>query len=351
MSLVWLKSICLTISLLSSILEAVLLVYLGPNILYFIRSRFSNQRPVGKPPTKKPSRIWILFLVNTLITVLTSVIAGSLPKSLPVLTIPSPTETLIPTYNLILPTPIPTFALTDTPIPTATWTATLTPSLTPSLIPTSTPSLTPTITPLPPSSYGGLHFDCIPTDYWYLTPDPTPEPGFCWVLNGWGLYAEDKSLRLNIPNTGLLEKAIFMNIPSTENVNISFSSIVNSISGSDKEGFSRLAIGICDPNDYHNKDDFIYYTLYQPNQPTISIRVNGLSLDNISKYYYDYVNALQNLDFSLTASDLSVSVDGSKKILHQFVDRTSITAFCVYYSVPRGGQLDASIENIFIQDK
>lgn len=209
----------------------------------------------------------------------------------------------------------------------------------------------PTATPISPSSYGGLTYGCISTAYWYLNLNSKPEAGYCWDLTSWGLYAEDKSLRLNIPNTGLLEKAIFMNIPSTQNVYISFSSIVNSISGSDKEDFSRLAIGICDPNDYHNKNDFIYYTLYQPNQPTISIRVNGFSLDNISNYYYDYVNALQNLDFSLTANDLSVSVDGSKKILHQFVDRTSITAFCVYYSVPRGGQLDASIENIFIQDK
>ena len=317
-------------------------------------SRSKNNKPKSiQPDNYQPP--WLLIII-AIIAALGTIIAAYLIATQPVILTIDATQTAEALHTSIAMTTqayllLPTDTLTPSFTPISIMTQTGTPTLNPLPTDTPLPTETPSITPLPPASYGGLHFDCIPTDYWYLTPGPTPEPGFCWLLSGWGLHAEDKSLRLNIANTGFLEKAIFMNIPSTENVNISFSSIVNSIRGSDKESFSSLAIGICDPNDYHNKNDFIYYTLYQPNQPTISIRVNGFGLDNISNYYYDYVNAMQNLDFSLMANDLSVSVDGSKKIPHQFVDRTSITAFCVYYSVPRSGQLDASIENIFIQDK
>lgn len=67
----------------SSLILGILLVYFGPNILYFIRARFSDQPPNGRPPTKKPEKLWLFFWGCVTITILSSALVSSLPDPPP----------------------------------------------------------------------------------------------------------------------------------------------------------------------------------------------------------------------------------------------------------------------------
>ena len=104
----------------AGILAGVLGNELSKNVVYFFR----GPRPTGRPPTKRPVRVWGLFFVAALVFVLGSVLVAFSPTRRP-----TPEVTVIdnglgsqssmPTSTQVPTTVIPTSMPTSTQVPTA----------------------------------------------------------------------------------------------------------------------------------------------------------------------------------------------------------------------------------------
>ena len=244
----------------------------------------------------------------------------------------------------------------STPTVTETLVPSITPSITPSFTPKPTqtqipsPTKTPTITPLPPYANGGLTRDgCISTTYWYQDPNLKPASGNCFNLSASGLFAEDKSLRINVEKMSPVEKTLFMNIPNYENIDVSFSAQVKRIDDNPGAKLTKLAVGICESDKYRSEHIFVYYYFYV-GKPTIALTINGFNNPS-PNYYYEYSGGKQDFKFSLHSHDLSVYVGGVQKVDSQFVKRTENAAICLYYTAPEGGIINATIYNLLVEKK
>ena len=205
----------------------------------------------------------------------------------------------------------------------------------------------PTNTPLPPSSYGGLTYGCIPTSYWQLNSDTNSEANNCWDLSKWGLYSDTQLFRIDIDNSNVIEKTLSMNISDFKDVDISFRLVVKDMRGNPEKTTPRLAIGVCEPNRPQFEHEFVYYDL-SDNKLASAITINGF--DNKDKYYF-YNNEVRNYRLEVRSYDLSIYENGTLLNSPTTIKRTGNTSFCLYYLLPEGGSLHSVIDKLFVEKK
>lgn len=348
MSLILFKFIIWIIFGIASLLGTVLLAYFGPNILYVIRGRFSNQLPTGRPPTEKPRKLWWVFGIVWVLTIFTSALGSSLPDSVSIAT-PLETASFTSTPTFLAETPTNTLTQTITSTPSATQTSTLTPTNTPK------PTRTFTVTPLALENYGGLNFDCIPDRFWDLKVNTDIQlTNGCLLLGSWGLHADYRRLNIILPSQDVRDnftKDIFM--PISGNVDISFSINIKEFKG---RGITHVAplfsVGICNQQDSDLKNNAILYSYRNNGSILWGIMNNGF--DNFEKNYSYTLNTTKEFIFQIRSYDLTImQKDGSstKSIWNKTVPPEDLSAFCIHYTLPTLGELTVTLDNLLIEKK
>jgi len=355
MNLIWLKIIIWITCGLSTLTGAILLVYLVPNLLYFIRAKLSGQPLSGRPPTKKPRKLWVLFWVSSIITILTSAIGSSLPDSLQK---PPSTQTppLTETYTLN-PRVFPSESYLPTNTSTSTYssspTVTFTPPYTPTTIVTTAPT---TVYDLDP--HRGLD-TCITKDYWtpYNYSSLSVDQNNCWQgLSDQGIYYQNRGIMF-APRTLSVgdSHAIFTRIPQQCEIILTIR-IDAFITSNEKAG--SVSIGIV-PNDLSTPGTFL--TFYYFPVTSTDFLVRDLWEADIYKLVL-----LGNLDMN-TDQEIFLYLDGNLLTIYSdreyvdgkytggqlLVDSRLIPfdnpALSINYFLPEYSELKAFFQDINIQ--
>ncbi|MBI5932750.1 MAG: hypothetical protein HY867_03495 [Chloroflexi bacterium] len=365
MSLVWLKFVIWIVFGISTLIGSILLIYLGPNLLYFIRVWFSEQTPTGRPPTRKPRNLWILFWISALLTILTSAIGSSLPDLLPASerTTPTSLEALVPSYTPVIPAETSTITLTYTPLPTATWTSSVSPSQTATRTKTLTPTLTPTITPLALEDYGGLVRNCIPDRYWdFATSENIQLANGCLQLQKWGFYADEQAIIIKQPSpkiqAGDLEVNLYFSLVDRFEppFDIFFKVYIESFDGSESSTVSPLfSIGLCDPANWQSSFKLVSFS-----SQNNSIQ-RGILVDQQNVWFRNFavLGIMETKSYSLEVQPFRATIyedsqyasKNGEQLWSATVTPDERHAFCIQYRMPINGELVATISDLRIESR
>ncbi len=331
MNLVIMKFIISIVFGISALVCSLLLIYFAPNLWYFVRRKFSNQPVVGRPPTKKPRELWILFWVVVGTMILTSAVGSSLPDAISAPTLASlmPTETSTSTYLSVV-------------------TETLT------LTPTGNLHSTETRTPIGLETFGGLTSDCIPDLYWNtLDPKIIPDANECLPVSSWGLYAGDRELTILLDPQDVREsivKTIFL--PISGNVEISFDVTLEDIKdGSDPNAPPLFSVGICNPDKIKTSHNFISYNY--PGDGSVGWGILNNDESRFQQYNLYTLNTPQSFVIKIDSFDLLIEDSKTENYIwtNPKVSPGDLQAFCIRYQMPTLGTLKVSISDLSIVEK
>lgn len=325
------------IAAITGVVSAIIGNELAKNVIYLLSRR-------GRPPTNRPTLIWIIFFSTTILTISFGAIAANAPAKENLIEISlSPSQgAQIAEGNTPAPIKPPT-ATMNNPIDTATPSYTSSPTDTPTSTNTSTESPIPTSTSL-------LIQGCFDRNIWtpYKKDQAVSSDAGCWNLTSWGFTPQSNGMLIvpAYPSADGQFHGIYT--PIKNNTEISFNIEVDMFVV--EEGrTANIGIGIINLDPVGPATSRLVFYHYMPQKSKRYIPMQtGLDAD-----YKDTIPTVLKIS---TPQQVTLKVYGP--LLTMVFDNTTETqmtipfenrAFWISYSVPPNSQLIMSIWNLNIK--